>query len=135
MAAEAQDRRGALSEFSQPRTLLVDLSGFALGPLLISFKSLVGFLSVLLALAVLIAIYLVVSGRLSERKFNEQKKELNEALKDEFKDWRRSLKKQIEMLDQQPGFSRREKRIYRKMKAEMDALEKILQEEVSELET
>jgi hypothetical protein len=134
LTAQAKDERGALSEEAQPKEIEVRFNGFAFGPILISFRQLSLISAIILILAILIFSLLIFRIRQSKKILKKETKEAKESVKTSFEELRKEIEKKIEMLDSQPGFTEKERRIYEDLKKSLEKSEETISKEIRDVE-
>ena len=134
LSAKAKDKRGAVSEVTTPETVEVSLSGLALGPILITFKTLVLIFALISILGILIFGFLAFRIRQSKKILKKETKEAKESVRTSFEGLREEIEKRIEMLDSQPGFTEKERKVCDELKETLKVAEESVSKEIKDIE-
>ncbi|MFH1713813.1 MAG: hypothetical protein ABH876_01375 [Patescibacteria group bacterium] len=134
LSAQAKDKRGAVSEVTTPKTMEISLSGLALGPILITFKSLVLIFALISILGILIFGFLIFRIRQSKKILKKETKEVKESVQTSFEELRKEIEKRIEMLDSRPGFTDKEKKVCDELKETLKVVEESVNKEIKDVE-
>ena len=134
LSAQAKDKRGAVSEKSEPKIIEISLSGLMLGPILISFRTLFLILALISILGILIFGFLIFQIRQSKKRLKKETEEAKESVQTSFGGLRKEIEKQIEMLDSQSGFTEKERKIYEDLKKVLKNSEETINREISDVE-
>ena len=134
LSAQAEDKRGAVSEVTLPETMEVSLSGLALGPILITFKTLVLIFALISILGILIFGFLVLRIRQSKKILKKETKEAKESVRTSFEGLRKEIEKRIEMLDSQPGFTEKERKVCDELRETLKVAEESVSKEIKDIE-
>jgi len=134
LSAQAKDKRGAVSEVTTPETVKVSLSGLALGPILITFKTLVLIFALISILGILIFGFLVFRIRQSKKILRKETQEAKESVRTSFEGLRKEIEKRIEMLDSQPGFTEKERKVCDELKETLKVAEESVSKEIKDIE-
>lgn len=134
LSAQARDERGAVSELSEKGELEVSLSGFLLGPLMISFRALTFFLFLAFILGVIITLWFVFRNIRVKRILKKETREAREALYLGVDVLRKEIEKRIELMDSKPGFSQKEKKVCQELKKTLGAVEEFVEKEIRDIE-
>jgi len=134
LLAKARDARGALSEFSTKNNFQVSLSGFALGPLLVSFRQLIIGLALALFLALFAFIYFIRQVSQAKSRLHKETKEAKDSLNRAFDLLEKKLEKKIEMIDNEPGFNYKERDLFSNMKKDLKEAKSSIRIEVADIE-
>ncbi|MFA4937367.1 MAG: cohesin domain-containing protein [Patescibacteria group bacterium] len=136
--AEATDQRGALSENSPPVTIPVRLPAtLKIGRLALDYLTMIVTLVVLIIgiiATVIYSWYRISYWRRKIAKISKTTKATEEGLRKAFITLRDQLENQISKLDGKPGLSIREKQICDKLKQSLQASEKFMEKELTEIE-
>jgi hypothetical protein len=134
LSVQAKDKRGALSNISDGQKMEVSLSGLNLGVFMVSFKILALTLFLIVFIGIIIAGYFIFRARKTKKVLRKETQEAKESLHEVFDKLREEIKKQIELLDSQPGFSEEEKRIYKELEQSLDKSEESIRREIKDVE-
>jgi len=134
LSAQAKDKRGALSEFSESKKIEISFSGLAVGTFLLPFKKIILILLLFIIVGIFFAVYLFYRTRQAKKLIKKETKEVKDTLATVFEDLRKEIKKKIEMFDSRPGFNEKEKEIYDKLKEILDSSEKSIRKEIKDVE-
>jgi len=134
LSAQAKDKRGAVSEVTTPKTVEISLSGLAFGPILITFKALALIFALISILGILIFGFLVFRIRQSKKILKKETKEVKESVWTSFEGLRKEIEKRIEMLDSQPGFTEKERKVYDELKEALKVAEQSVSKEIKDIE-
>ena len=134
LLAQAQDKRGAVSYLSDSYKMAVSLSGLSLGPLMVSFKTLVFSLLSVLLLGLIMVGFFIYRIRLTKKTLQKETTEAEKSLHQVFSALREEVEEQIKMFDSQPGFSEKEKKIYDDLKIALDISEELIGKEIKDIE-
>ena len=131
---KARDRRGAVSEETAPKTVEISLSGLALGPILVTFRMLTLILGLISILGILIFGFLILRIKQSKKILKKETREAKESLDNNFAILRKEIEKRIELLDSQPGFTKKERKVYDDLKKFLKTAEESVSKEVGDIE-
>jgi hypothetical protein len=134
LSAQAKDKRGAVSEVTIPETVEISLSGLALGPILITFKTLALIFVLISILGILIFGFLVFRIRQSKKILKKETKEAKESVRTSFEGLRKEIEKRIEMLDSRPGFTEKERKVCDELKETLKVAEESVSKEIKDIE-
>ncbi len=134
LSAKAQDERGAVSDFSEKREIKISLSGISLGPLIISFKTIILILISLVLLGIVVITYFIYRTKKEKEILRKETKEVRETLADSLADLKKEIEQKIEMFDSQPGFSEKERRVYESLKKVLERTESKVNKEIEDIE-
>lgn len=134
LSALAQDNRGAISDFSDAKEIEIFFSGLFFGSLMVSFKTLVLSLFLVLCLGIIIFAYFFYKNRLAKRVLIKETCEAREILKENFDSLGKEIEKRIEMADNQPGFSEAEKDVCENIKKALKTTKKKIEKEIKDIE-
>ena len=134
LSAQAKDSRGAISEFSESKKIEVSFSGLVFGSVLLSFKKLILILVLIIVIGISFAGYLFCRIRQAKKIIKKETEEVKETLATVFEDLRKEIKKRVEMFDSQPGFTKKEREIYDKLKETLNSSEKSIRKEIEDVE-
>jgi len=134
LSAQAKDKRGAVSEVTTPETVEISLSGLAFGPILITFKTLALIFALVSILGILIFGFLVFRIRQSKKILKKETKEVKESVRTSFEGLRKEIEKRIEMLDSQPGFTEKERKVCDELKETLKVAEQSVSKEIKDIE-
>ena len=123
-----------MSEVTTPETVEVSLSGLALGPILITFKTLVLIFTLISILGISIFGFLVFRIRQSKKILKKETKEAKESVRTSFEGLRKEIEKRIEMLDSQPGFTEKERKVCDELKETLKVAEESVSKEIKDIE-
>ena len=126
LSAQAKDQRGAISTLSEVRQIKVLLSGISLGFYLVSFKTLVLILSIVLIVCVIIALYLIFRAKKGKRILQKETQEVKETVDKVFNALRKEIEERLEMFDSQKGFSKKEREVCEELKKALYVSEKYI---------
>lgn len=134
LSAIAEDKRGAVSNSSESYKIEISLSGASLGPIIISFRTLVLFLILTLVLGIIIAGYFIWRSRQTKKILRKETREVKETLHKAFDELRKKIEKRIEMFDSRPGFSPEERKVCEDLKEALKITEESVNKEVKDIE-
>ena len=90
---------------------------------------------IIIAIGVVILIaYTVYRVSFWRKRVRIETKEAQDAVSTSFRDLRKKIEKNVEMLDNKPGLSEEEKEIRDKLEEALNRSEKIIQKEISDIE-
>jgi len=134
LSAQAKDQRGAISLVSESYEIEVSLSGFSLGPLLVSFKVLVFSLLSVFFLGMIIGAFFIYRTNKTKKILRKETQEAKDSLSKAFSALKEEIEEQIEMFDTKPGFSEKERKVYNDLKEALDVSEKFIGKEIEDIE-
>ena len=134
LSAQAKDKRGAVSEVTEQKTVEISLSGLAFGPILITFRTLALIFALISILGILIFGFLVFRIWQSKKILKKETKEAKESVRTSFEGLRKEIEKRIEMLDSQPGFTEKERKVYDELKETLKVAEESVAKEIKDIE-
>ena len=131
ISARSRDKRGAISNPSPEYQVKVILAGISIGPLIISYQTL---LFVLIILIVLITGIVIFAIFYKMKKIKKETREAAESLENTFDDLKKKITKRIEYLDARPGLSPKEKVIRDEFMEILEESEKTVSKEIQDIE-
>jgi len=131
ISAQSRDKRGAISYPSPEYQVKVILAGISIGPLIISYWTL---LLVLIFLIVLIAGIGIILIFLRLRKLKKETKEAADSLKSTFDDLKKEIEKKIEYLDYKPGLNPKEEKLRNEFMDILEKSERMVAQEIQDIE-
>jgi len=134
LSVQAKDERGAESLVSDSYKIEVSLSGFSLGPWLVSFKSMVLFLLSVFILGIITGGFFIYRTRKTKKRLKKETQEVKDVLRQAFDALREEFEKEIEMFDSQPGFSEKERKLYNDLKESLKTSEELIIKEIKDVE-
>lgn len=134
LSVQAKDERGALSDVSEGQKMEVSLSGLSLGPFMVSFRTLALTLFLIIFIGIIIAGYFIYRAKKIKKVLKKETQEVKESLHEVFDNLREEIEKKIEMFDSQPGFSEKERKIYKELKESLDKSEESIRKEIKDVE-
>lgn len=132
--ATAEDSRGAVSRSSEEYKIEVSLNGFAVGSLLINYKSLILILTLLILIFSFVTICVYHKMKIERKNILRETREARLSLKNTFKDLRHKLEKKIEYFNSKPGLNAKEKQIRNSIFVILKNSEKIVEKEIKDIE-
>ncbi len=134
LSAQAKNKKGVASNPSESYKIEILFSGLSLGPIMISFRNLVLFLTLILILGVIIAIYFVRRGRKAKKVLQKETQEAKESLHRGLGILREEIETRIELMDSRPGFNPKEKETCQELKETLRATEESVSKEIQDIE-
>ncbi len=134
LSAQTKDKRGVVSNPSESHKIEISLSGVSLGPIIISFRTLVLFLILILFLGIIIVGYFVCRSRQAKKILQKETQEAKESLHNAFDALRKEIEARIELVDSQPGFSPEERKICEELKKALKVAEESVGKEIRDIE-
>ena len=134
ISATSEDLRGAISNLSKEHEIEASLNGFAVGSLLINYKTLILTLILLVLLFLFMLICYCCKIKKEKGVIYKETREAELSLKKIFKELRNDLGKKIEYFDSKPGLSNRERKIKDSVFKILRDSEKIIGKEIKDIE-
>ncbi len=134
LLAQAKDERGVASNPSESYKIEILLSGLSLGPIIVSFRNLVLFLTLILILVVIIAIYFVWKSRQTKKILQKEIKEAKESLHRGIGILREEIEDRVQLMDSKPGFNPKEEETCQELKKTLMTIEKSVSKEIQDIE-
>jgi len=134
LSVMAQDKRGAVSQVTEPKTIAISLSGIALGPILIASKTLVLIFVLILTLGILIFGFFIFRTWQTKKNLKKETREVKEIVQTSFEELRKEIEKRIEFLDSQPGFTEKEREVCEDLKKALKNSEESISKEIRDVE-
>ena len=91
--------------------MVISLKGLSLGPLMVSFKTLVLFLLSFLLLGIIALGLFIYRVHAAKKILRKETREAKESLRKVFMALREEVKEQVELFDTRPGFNEQEKKV------------------------
>jgi len=133
--AQAEDKRGALSEPTKKYELEVGLPAFLkFGKIAIDYLTTMITLIILIVGAFAVIFYTWYRVSLWRKKLRRETKEVDQAVSSAFKTLREEVQEQIEYLDGKPGVTKGEKKVRDKLKEALDISEQFIEKEIKDVE-
>lgn len=130
----AVKEKGEETGFSDRRPIEISLSGFSLGSYPIAFRNLVLILALILAAAVILALYFMGRTWQVKRILRKETREARTTLLSSFEGLDKEIEEQIKLFDFQPGFSVREREIYEELRKILTAARDSIEKEIKDIE-
>ena len=134
LSAQAKDKRGALSYPSAGYSITVSFKGLALGPFMVSFKTLALLLFLFLSLGIIALGFFIYRVYATKKLLRKETKEAKEVLSRVFTALKQEVKEQIELFDSKAGFNEQEKKVYDDLMAALDVSEEVIRKEIHDVE-
>lgn len=134
LSVMARDKRGAVSNLSDPYRVEVSFSGFSIGNLLVTFKNLIWALILGLFLGIVSAIFLIYKNYQTKKTLKKETQEAKDSLSKNFSILRREIEGKIGLIDLKPGLSEEEKRAYEGIKNSLQDAESSIDKEIKDIE-
>ncbi len=116
---QAEDERGAVSDIIEGCKIEIVLNGLMVGRWAISFRDLTLFLLFIFFVGIIIILCLIFKSKKAVRELRMEIREAQQGLGKSFKELEKKIEQKIEFLDSQPGFSRKEQKIYQSLKKDL----------------
>jgi hypothetical protein len=134
LSAMAEDDRGAMSLFSDPKEIEIIFNGLATGGLLIAFSKIILISIFVLLLGFITVLYLFLKNYRSKKILKKEIKEAEESLIKNFSALKEELEKKISLIDSKPGFNAQEKELYEEVENSLYAAEEAIKKEIMDIE-
>lgn len=134
LGVRAQDARGAESNASDLHKIEVLFSGISVGPVMITFRSLIYMLVTVLCVGAALALYFIFKISRARKILRKETREAKESLLQNFANLRTEVEKRIELSDAKPGFNEAEKKVYEEIKKALKAAEESINKEIRDIE-
>jgi len=137
VTARTRDSRGAISDPSEGCIVKVILSGIAIGPLIISYSSLLFLLILLFLILLLFLIYLIYRIQKARKTIDIESKDLKKKFYKEYYELQADIKKQLEMYRKAKDYREltpEEKAMEEQLLGNLTDVERVLREELKDIE-
>lgn len=134
LSAQCKDKRGVISNLSEPREIKVLLSGLSFGSFIISFKELVLFWILILFFGVIAGCFIIWKNKQVKKALQKETKEAKDKLHQSFGILRKEMEEKIELMDSKPGFNPNERKVCEELKRDLKIAENSVSKEIEDIE-
>ena len=137
ITARTRDTRGAISQESSPCFVKVILSGVAIGPWIIGYKTLALIVSIIFIIVLAGIFYLLLKVRKIQRLIKKETKDLKEKFYKEYNELQADIEAELEELKRSRGkrkITEKEKKREKELLKNLSDVKNVLEKELKDIE-
>ena len=134
VSAITKDFQGAVSNLSEPRTVIVVLNGIAIGTWVISYPCLVALFFILFIILCIFLFYIFQKIKLVRKAIKEETEDLKKKFYKEYDELKTGIEKELERLKEKGKLTKKEKQRHKKLLEDLTDIKNVIIKELKDIE-